>query len=94
MPFGSDELSRDRTYHSEPPVDMRDAPRRAVALLEPGIALDSSFASAVQHLPVLYWELGDSGIAQMSGDPFHRTYPDFGDLPVSGFRVTGWSATS
>jgi eukaryotic-like serine/threonine-protein kinase len=53
-------VSADFTYHYGPLVGMADPSRRAIVGFERAVALDSSYAPALEHLPFLYMAAGDT----------------------------------
>jgi serine/threonine-protein kinase len=57
----------DNYFHSGPALFGRsEAYRRSIAALERGIALDTSYAPLLEHLPVMYAYLGDTARARVA----------------------------
>ena len=57
----------DNQFHYGPAVfGMAEAYRRSIAVLERGLALDSSYAPLLEHLPAMYEYLGDTARARLA----------------------------
>lgn len=66
----------DAFYHYGKPLNLANALERAARALERALQLDSSYAPALQHLPIIYYELGDTSGVREAAQRFIDMSPE------------------